>query len=77
MCLAVPAQVKEVLEHYAIVELMGTKIKINSDLLEESIELGDYVLVHAGYALKKLEKGYALETIALFEEAAIKFEQYT
>lgn len=68
MCLAVPMQVKELDENMARVEVGGTVQHVRLDLLGEPPELGDYVIVHAGFALQKLDREEALETLKLFQE---------
>lgn len=70
MCLALPACVEQLLgDEGAIVNLGGVKKKISLALLEDVAE-GDYVIVHAGYALQKLDEEEALRTLALFAELA-------
>lgn len=54
---------------------MGTKRKISLQLLNDDIEIGDYVLVHVGFAIEKLSEEEALETLKLFEEIAISLEE--
>lgn len=68
MCLAVPMLVKELDENMARVEVGGTVQHVRLDLLGEKPELGDYVIVHAGFALQKLDREEALETLKLFQE---------
>ncbi len=68
MCLAVPGEIKEILEDkQAVVDFMGVRKKVAIDLLEE-IRVGDYVIVHAGFAISRLNKGEALETIECFKQ---------
>lgn len=68
VCLAVPAKVIELLEDdIAIVEIGTVKMKI-STVLTGDISLGDYVLVHAGFAIEKIDKEEAERTIELFRE---------
>jgi hydrogenase expression/formation protein HypC len=74
MCIAIPAKVVQVTEHEAVVDLMGNTKKVNIDLVAEELKPGDYVLVHAGHAIEKIEESIALETLAIFEEAIEKSE---
>jgi len=74
MCLAIPARVLAIGEHWAEVEVMGNKRQVNTDLLGEAAYQGDYVLVHAGYALEKVDGSTALETVDLIEEALEELE---
>ncbi|MBK8181970.1 MAG: HypC/HybG/HupF family hydrogenase formation chaperone [Candidatus Competibacteraceae bacterium] len=70
MCLAIPAQVIEILEHdQAIVDMGGVRKSISTALLEE-VAVGDYVIVHVGYALNRLDPDEAAETLRLFAEMA-------
>lgn len=70
MCLAIPSEVKEIDrdDNTAIVDTMGARTKASLDLLDEEIRSGDYVLLHVGFAIKKIDEEEALETIKLFEE---------
>ncbi|HKK33779.1 MAG TPA: HypC/HybG/HupF family hydrogenase formation chaperone [Desulfomicrobiaceae bacterium] len=68
MCLAVPMQVKEIDDNMARVEVGGTVQHVRLDLVSEKPELGDYVIVHAGFALQRLDREEALETLKLFQE---------
>lgn len=68
MCLAVPVKVEQVLEdEQAIVELSGVKTRISLALVDE-VKPGDYVILHVGYALSKLDPDEAAETLKLFAE---------
>ena len=70
MCLAIPAQVIEILEYdQAIVDMGGVRKPISTVLLEE-VAVGDYVIVHVGYALNRLDPDEAAETLRLFAEMA-------
>lgn len=69
MCLAIPACVAALLEgDKAIVDLGGVKKEISLALVED-ISVGDYVIVHVGYALSRLDEEEARHTLALFEQA--------
>jgi hydrogenase expression/formation protein HypC len=68
MCLAIPAQVVELRDgDNAVVDLAGVRKEISLALVE-NIEIGDYVIVHVGYALNKLDPEEAAKTLALFAE---------
>ncbi|NVK19684.1 MAG: HypC/HybG/HupF family hydrogenase formation chaperone [Methylocystaceae bacterium] len=68
MCLAMPSKVVEVLEDdMAVIELGGVKKTISLGLVED-VTPGDYVIVHVGYALSKVDEDEALKTLALFAE---------
>jgi hydrogenase expression/formation protein HypC len=70
MCLAIPAEVVETLEDdLAVVETGGVKKKISVSLVDE-VRVGDYVLVHAGFAIEVVDEQEAKKTMELFEELA-------
>jgi hydrogenase expression/formation protein HypC len=70
MCLAVPMEVKEIKteNNSALVSAGGTEREVRLDLVDEMPEIGDYVLVHAGYALHRIDEQTARETLELLEE---------
>ena len=71
MCLAVPMRVLETKGEEAVVELGGVRRTIHLALLSaEDLQPGDYLIVHAGFAIQKLDKKEAEETLKLFEEMA-------
>ena len=68
MCLAIPACVEELIAgDSAIVNLGGVRKEISLALVED-IAVGDYVIVHVGVALQKLDPEEAAQTLALFAE---------
>ena len=69
MCLAVPMKVVSVTGDLARVELDGVVRDVSVALLED-VSPGDHVIVHAGFALERLDEEAARETMALFREIA-------
>lgn len=70
MCLAVPAEVVEILEsNIALVEAGGARKRISLSLVDGA-KIGDYVLVHAGFAIEIVDEEEARKTMELFEELA-------
>ena len=68
MCLAIPAQVVELRDgDNAVVDLAGVRKEISLSLVD-NVAVGDYVIVHVGYALNKLDPDEAAKTLALFAE---------
>lgn len=68
MCLAIPAQVVELREgDNAVVDLAGVRKEISLALVD-GVAVGDYVIVHVGYALNKLDPEEAAKTLVLFAE---------
>jgi len=72
MCLALPARVKEIdtASDTAIVGLGEVSKQISLALVED-VAIGDYVLIHVGYALNKISEDEAQRTLALFAEAGL------
>lgn len=70
MCLAIPAEVIEVDDDKAVVSLAGVKKEISLALVDD-VTVGDYVLLHVGYALNKIDPDEARKTLALFAEAGL------
>ncbi|HWU60387.1 MAG TPA: HypC/HybG/HupF family hydrogenase formation chaperone [Ensifer sp.] len=71
MCLAIPVQVKEVLtDNMAKVTLDGVS-KIVSTALVDDVQVGDYLVLHVGYALAKIDPEEAERTLDLIREAAL------
>ena len=71
MCLAVPAKVISIEAAVAQVDVMGNTTSADLSLLE-NVQVGDYVMVHAGFAIQKYDEQEALATLALFEELIAK-----
>ena len=69
MCLAVPARIIELVDDKAVVDAMGNRWNIRTTLTPE-VELGDIVLIHAGFAIAKVEEEEAKKTWELFAEIA-------
>jgi hydrogenase expression/formation protein HypC len=68
MCLAVPAQVVDATDpERAIVDLGGVRKEVSLSLVE-GVKVGDYVIIHVGFALQKLDTEEAERTLALFAE---------
>ncbi len=76
MCLSIPSKIVEILpDNYAIVDTMGVKRKVSLDLMPEPVEIGDYVLIHVGYAMTKMSEEDALESLKVYEEIIQKLEE--
>jgi hydrogenase expression/formation protein HypC len=70
MCLGIPMQIMEINGLIAVAEVNGVKRDIGLELVENP-QIGDYVIVHAGFAIEKLNQEEAEETIRLLEEYRI------
>ncbi len=72
MCLAIPGRVVEFLpgngDQLALVDVVGVKRKINIGLLEDTpLQVGDYVLIHVGFAMSKVDEKEAAEALSMLE----------
>lgn len=74
MCLAVPMRIESIDGDSAMVDVAGTGRSVNIAFLDDA-KIGDYVLVHAGFAIKKIDEGEAAQTIGLLNEMAKLAEQ--
>ena len=70
MCLAIPAKIEEINESRAQVDIRGLKRSIGLQLLPDA-RVGEYVLVHAGFAIQRIDAAEAEETYRLLEETGI------
>lgn len=68
MCLAIPALVVEKNGDWARADVGGVIREISLELVDQPVDVGDYVLLHVGFAIHKLEKEEALETLRLMRE---------
>jgi hydrogenase expression/formation protein HypC len=68
MCLAIPAQLVEVNGDQGVIDMGGVRKGIDLSLLDGCVP-GDYVIVHVGYALNKLDPEEAQRTLATFAAA--------
>ncbi len=67
MCLAIPAKVVEIAGDQGVIDMGGVRKEISLSLVD-GVSVGDYVIVHVGYALNKLDPDEAERTLALFAE---------
>jgi hydrogenase expression/formation protein HypC len=77
VCLAVPGRIVEVVDEanrLALVEIGGVRRKVNVGLLDEVVA-GDWVLIHVGFALSKVDEVEARATLRLLQELGEAFEQ--
>lgn len=69
MCLGVPAKVLEINDQMALVDVGGARREVSLMLLD-GVRSGDWVILHAGFAIEKLDPEEAEKTLALFKEIA-------
>ena len=79
MCLAIPGQIAEVLPEaggqLALVDVVGVKRKINIGLLDGAVAPGDWVLIHVGFAMSKVDEREAAEALAVLEMMGRAFDE--
>ncbi|MCQ2678334.1 hydrogenase assembly protein HupF [Helicobacter pylori] len=75
MCLAIPSKVIAINDNVALLETLGVQREASLDLMGESVKVGDYVLLHIGYVMSKIDEKEALESIELYEEMIAKMNE--
>jgi len=68
MCLAIPSKVVALNDKMATIDVSGVQREVSLLLLPEEAAIGDYVLVHAGFAIQKIDREAAAEALKLIEE---------
>jgi len=68
MCLAIPSRITKIQNNMATIDVEGIQREASLLLLEDA-RVGDYVIVHAGFAIQKLDEAAAQETLDLLREA--------
>lgn len=69
MCLSIPSKVLNIDENnFAIVETLGIKRGVSLDLISEKVEIGDFVLIHVGFAMQKIDTKSAIESLKIYEQ---------
>ncbi|MEZ5199436.1 MAG: HypC/HybG/HupF family hydrogenase formation chaperone [Bacteroidales bacterium] len=67
MCLSIPAKVETIEGDMAVVSVGGTKYNASLQMLDD-VSIGDYILLHTGFAIQKLSPEEAKESLKVFEE---------
>jgi hydrogenase expression/formation protein HypC len=70
MCLAIPSRIVEISEDVGTIDVDGVKMKVSILLLEDP-KVGEYVIVHAGFAIHKIDEAEAMETLKILREALL------
>ncbi len=74
MCLAVPGKIIEIKDNTGIVDFNGVKREVRLDLVDAKI--GDYVIVHTGFAIEKMDEKDALESLDIWKQLLKSEEDY-
>ena len=78
MCLSIPSKVVkiDIQRNSAIVDTMGVQREAGLDLMEEgSVEVGDYVLMHIGFIMNKIDEADALESLKSYKEILERLDE--
>jgi len=77
MCLSIPSKIKSIDPEMntCVVDTMGVERSASLDLIDEEVKVGDYVLIHIGFAMNKIDEEYALESLKLYEKIIEEIEQ--
>lgn len=77
MCLAIPSKVISIdkTKNTATIETLGVQREASLDLMQEEVTLGDYVLLHIGYIMSKIDEQDALESLKLYQEMIDQMEE--
>jgi hydrogenase expression/formation protein HypC len=68
MCLAIPMEVKAIDGNCAVVEYEGARREVRLEIIDERPEIGDYVIIHAGFALHRIDEEEAQESLRYWKE---------
>ena len=68
MCLAIPSKIVEIDNFRAMVDVYGARREINLMLMPEEVGIGDFVLVHAGFAIQKVDQEAAREALKVISK---------
>ncbi|EAK3777281.1 HypC/HybG/HupF family hydrogenase formation chaperone [Campylobacter upsaliensis] len=75
MCLSIPSKILEIDElNNALVDTLGVKRKVNLDLIGEPLKEGNFVLIHVGVAMEKIDQEAALLSIKTYQEIVDKMQ---
>ena len=74
MCLAIPSKIVSIDHEMAVLDVDGVKRNASLLLLEDA-QVGDYVIVHAGFAIQKIDEQAARETVELLRESLARIDQ--
>lgn len=69
MCLAIPSKIVEISSSKAVIDVDGVRRECSLLMIEDP-KIGDYVIVHAGFAIQKIDESAALESLELMREMA-------
>ncbi len=74
MCLGIPAKIVKIENNMGTIDMEGTQREV-SLLLQEDAKVGDYVIVHAGFAIQKVDEEEALETLRFLRQMVTELDE--
>jgi len=77
MCLSIPSKIT-IIDHsrnVATVDTMGVLREASLDLIDQQVEVGDYVLIHIGFAMNKIDEADALQSLEAYKEIIAMMEE--
>ncbi|OQY55725.1 MAG: hydrogenase assembly protein HypC [Desulfobacteraceae bacterium 4572_88] len=74
MCLAIPSKIVEIENDLGIIDVDGVQRQVSLFLIENP-QTGDYVIVHAGFAIHRIDESVAMESLQILREAAAFVEE--
>ena len=74
MCLGVPGKIIEINGSMATVDFWGVRRQVNLDIVDEPVTIGDYILNHVGFAIRRIPEETIGETLALYEQLMAEAE---
>lgn len=78
MCLSIPSEVISIDENnFATVETLGVRRQVTLDLIADKVNVGDYVLIHVGFAMEKIDTKIALESLEIYRQIADEMNSQT
>ncbi len=77
MCLSIPSKITKIDKetNIATVDTMGVERQASLDLIDQEVNIGDYVLIHIGYAMNKIDEEDAMESLKLYEQIIASMEE--
>ncbi|MFC1824925.1 HypC/HybG/HupF family hydrogenase formation chaperone [Thermodesulfobacteriota bacterium] len=74
MCLAIPSRIVEIENNMGTIDVDGVRRKVSLLLLEDP-KVGEYVIVHAGFAIQRIDEKAAMESLEILREAAALLDE--
>ena len=68
MCVGIPSKIVRIDDSMALIEVLGAQREVSLLLLDEEVQLGDCVIVHAGFAIRKIQEEDAYENLRLMKK---------